>query len=379
MSNKDVVEQLRWNKFPVLDTGFVSLVDVMGDDDAIVQAARISYNKDSRDDLDRKLEAARTIFPDQDTYTEAQLEEAETRMLADSKHLIRYLMRHRHSTPFEMAEVKLIVGVPMDTWRQWIRHRTANVNEYSTRYTTAIDRIAKTAPDAWRLQADANKQGSGGMLERWPEGTGGFTLVPTPNGIPMVVRNVGKDSPPIRYPLPGDASEEATRLPGSALSLQEDAFHALVNELYQTRLALNVAREQARKDLSLSTYTEAYWKIDLHNMLHVLGLRMDSHAQLEIRQYATTIGEQIIKPLFPITWQAFVDYRLESMTLSRLDMLAIKMIKQQKAIAELRPENVAQIMQSIFPGGKREQKECVNKLLKLEILENEHVVAAKPG
>ena len=125
--------QLRWKKFPVLDDGFVCLVDVMGDDQAVVQAARVSYGEG-------------------------------TRKVSDDRGLIRYLLRHRHTTPFEMAEIKLLVRVPMDCWRQWIRHRTANVNEYSTRYSLAIDAMQTTAPDGWRTQAANNRQGSGDLL-----------------------------------------------------------------------------------------------------------------------------------------------------------------------------------------------------------------------
>src|SRR5215210_739998 len=121
----DVVSDLRWKKFPVLNDGFVCLVDVMGDDSSVVQAARVSYG-------------------------------AGTKQVSDDRTLIRYLMRHRHSTPFEMAEIKLLVRVPMDCWRQWIRHRTANVNEYSTRYSVAIDAAQRTSPGNWRSQATAN-------------------------------------------------------------------------------------------------------------------------------------------------------------------------------------------------------------------------------
>src|SRR5215469_13852177 len=134
-TNAAEVDALRWKKFPVLDDGFVCLVDVMGDDQAVVQAARVSYGEG-------------------------------TRKVSDDRGLIRYLLRHRHTTPFEMAELKLLVRVPMDCWRQWIRHRTANVNEYSTRYSLAIDAAQATAPDEWRSQAQTNRQGSGVPLDR---------------------------------------------------------------------------------------------------------------------------------------------------------------------------------------------------------------------
>ena len=241
-TNAEQVAALRWQKFSVLDDGFVCLVNVMGDDQAVVQAARVSYGEG-------------------------------TRKVSDDRGLIRYLLRHRHTTPFEMAELKFLVRVPMDCWRQWIRHRTANVNEYSTRYSLAIDAMQTTSPDAWRAQAASNRQGSEGVLDpAWALGS----------------------------PQPRRASKPRHRM-------------------YEERIDLGVAREQARKDLPLSTYTEAYWKVDLHNLLHFLALRMDHHAQEEIRLYARAIGEQIVRPLFPLVWEAFVDYRLEGMFLSRLE------------------------------------------------------------
>lgn len=301
------VEALRWHKFPVLDDGFVCLVDVMGDDLAVVQAARVSYGKDDRTDSERHQEALIKLFGkdggkspyvSRDNvagFTPEQHEDARQEVAKDTRNLIRYLMRHRHSTPFEMAEVKLLIRVPMDTWRQWIRHRTANVNEYSTRYTEAIDSAQKTKPGEWRLQSGSNKQGSESGEIHWPEDT---RIDP---------RHTGK-----HYNSPGECLSEIEN------NLQKQSRY-----VYEQRLKFGVAREQARKDLPLSTYTEAYWKCDLHNILHFLALRMDSHAQKEIRDYATVIGEQIIKPLFPIVWEAFEDYRLGAMTLTRLDILML--------------------------------------------------------
>ncbi|MCP4787103.1 MAG: FAD-dependent thymidylate synthase [Fuerstiella sp.] len=242
------VNDLRWKKFPVLNDGFVCLVDVMGDDSSVVQAARVSYGEG-------------------------------TKKVSDDRTLIRYLLRHRHTTPFEMAEIKFLVRVPMDCWRQWIRHRTANVNEYSTRYSLAIDATQTTPVDEWRTQAESNRQGSGDLLP--------------------------------------------TEL-GQKLTDQETELQNQMRSVYQERIDSGVAREQARKDLPLATYTEAYWKIDLHNLLHFLALRMDSHAQQEIRDYATTIGEQIIAPLFPVVWEAFQDYRMQSMFLTKMDVEVIQ-------------------------------------------------------
>ena len=234
------LENILGKAFPVLDDGFVRLIDYMGNDDAIVQAARVSYGKG-------------------------------TKSVSDDRGLIRYLMRHRHTTPFEMCEVKLHVRVPMDLWRQWIRHRTANVNEYSTRYSLAIDTARTTGPGEWRLQSEINRQGSEGGLD--PE-------------------------------------------TGQRLTDREAQAQNFLKEVYEERIKLGVAREQARKDLPLSTYTEAYWKIDLHNLLHFLNLRMDHKAQLEIRLYAETIGEKIVQKWVPMAWEAFMDYRFRSVTLS---------------------------------------------------------------
>jgi thymidylate synthase (FAD) len=298
-TNTEQVAQLRWQKFPVLDEGFVCLVDVMGDDQAVVQAARVSYGEG-------------------------------TRKVSDDRGLIRYLMRHRHTTPFEMAELKLLVRVPMDCWRQWIRHRTANVNEYSTRYSLAIDAMQTTAPDAWRTQATQNRQGSGALLP---------------------------------------AAE------GQALSDAEAAFQRQARELYEQRIAAGVAREQARKDLPLSTYTEAYWKVDLHNLLHFLALRMDEHAQWEIRAYATTIGQEIVRPLFPLVWEAFVDYRLEGLFLSRLDRALIVRLVERLAAdgrAQATEEDFLAVEDPSWAGlsRSRERDECREKLRQLNLLKS---------
>jgi thymidylate synthase (FAD) len=241
--------------FRILNDGFVRVVDVMGDDASVVQAARISYG-------------------------------AGTKKLHEDRGLIRYLMRHRHSTPFEMCEIKLHVRVPMDCWRQWIRHRTANVNEYSTRYSEAIDVIQTTEVSEWRTQSTTNRQGSESHLS--------------------IVQ-------------------------GETLTNRERELHQLSRDVYRERLDSGVAREQARKDLPLATYTEAYWKIDLHNLLHFLSLRMDSHAQYEIRSYANVIGRQIVSKWVPITWEAFEDYRLNSVTFSRCELQLLKHINQDAA------------------------------------------------
>jgi thymidylate synthase (FAD) len=317
-SNSQQVEDLRWKKFPVGSDGFVCLVDCMGDDAAVTQAARVSYGNDAREEGSEG---------------------------SGDRNLIRYLMRHRHSTPFEMAEVKLLVRVPMDAWRQWIRHRTANVNEYSTRYQPAIDSMAVTAQDEWRLQASNNKQGSDGVLREWPEGWSSdestdeegdeYWRITAANGRSW---EFGKSSHDFTKPM----------TPGQFLSLWEKKNQKAMQFDYNVRLELGVAREVARKDLPLSTYTEAYWKCDLHNILHFLGLRMDSHAQKEIRDYATVIGEQIIAPLFPEVWAAFSDYRLNGMFLTGPDKIALRDLMQDSA--EPLPANAMHVVEEIRSG-----------------------------
>ena len=298
-ANAEQIEELRWRKFPVLNDGFVCLVDCMGDDAAVVQAARVSYG-------------------------------AGTRQVSDDRTLIRYLLRHRHTTPFEMAELKFLVRVPMDCWRQWIRHRTANVNEYSTRYSVAIDSMQCTEPDAWRLQSTSNRQGSGEFL-----------------------------------------SAEL----GQSLSAEERRFQEQAEQLYKSRLESGVAREQARKDLPLSTYTEAYWKVDLHNLLHFLALRMDAHAQWEIRTYASTIGEGIVKPLFPLVWEAFEDYRMQAMFLTRLDIGVIERLTAAARDSRTAPPyDEAAFLAAQDEAWKglqrsRERDECRAKLARLGLIE----------
>jgi thymidylate synthase (FAD) len=277
----------------VLDDGFVCLVDVMGEDASVVQAARVSYAEG-------------------------------TRSVSDDRTLIRYLMRHRHTTPFEMSEVKLLVRVPMDCWRQWIRHRTASVNEMSTRYSIAIDATQTTEPDQWRLQAKSNRQGSEGTLDLQR---------------------------------------------GAELTVSEARLQDSARQEYRRRLELGVAREQARKDLPLATYTEAYWKMDLHNLLHFVELRMDPRAQWEIRQYAATIGQEIIRPLFPMVWEAFVDYRVEAMVLTRLEREVIARL----AVAGRFPAGEAEFLAAQDPSWTelarcRERDECREKLVRLGLM-----------
>ncbi len=280
--------------FKVLDDGFIRVIDYMGTDASIVQAARVSYG-------------------------------AGTKKVHQDRGLIRYLMRHYHTTPFEMCEIKLHVRVPMDTWRQWIRHRTANVNEYSTRYSIAIDASYTTKPQEWRLQATGNRQGSEGFL---PEAE------------------------------------------GSHFTERERQLQNFAREVYEERLQAGIAREQARKDLPLSTYTEAYWKIDLHNLFHFLWLRMDENAQWEIRQYANIIGHEIVARWVPLAWEAFVDYRLKSLPLTRIDLQIIEALNREGAQAAIQVAIRNGLLPENFEPGQelkrnRERLELEEKLTRM--------------
>lgn len=284
------LEKLLGDAIPVLDDGFIRPVDYMGSDNSIVQAARVSYG-------------------------------AGTKKTREDRGLIRYLMRHKHTTPFEMCVIKFHVRVPMDCWRQWIRHRTASVNEYSTRYSIAINAAQQTKEHAWRRQSESNKQGGSDYI-----------------------------SPEI----------------GKILSESEHRVQSSSREVYEERLNQGVAREQARKDLPLSTYTEAFWTIDLHNLFHFLELRMAPSAQSEIREYAIAIGERIVSAWCPIAWEAFAQYRLGSVNLSRAEVSLIN------AIGSGHFDEAVRLSKSfgwISPNGKlrksRERQETEEKLERL--------------
>jgi thymidylate synthase (FAD) len=283
------MDELLGRVLPVLDDGFVRVIDYMGTDASVVQAARVSYG-------------------------------AGTKAVHEDRGLIRYLMRHAHTTPFEMCELKLHVRVPMDTWRQWIRHRTANVNEYSTRYSVAIDAAQRTPPGAWRAQATTNRQGSAGWI---------------PEGI------------------------------GAALTEGETDLHQRARKTYGDRLAAGVAREQARKDLPLSTYTEAYWKIDLHNLLHFLRLRMAPAAQLEIRSYASVIGHEVVSRWCPMVWEAFEEYSLDAVTLSRAEREILRHLARGDGPSAIRAAREAGILSDRERKPSRERVDLERKLTDL--------------
>ena len=253
------IEARLYEAVPVLDHGFVRVIDYMGDDAAIVQAARVSYG-------------------------------AGTRQARDDRGLIRYLMRHRHSTPFEMCEIKLHVKLPIFVARQWIRHRTANVNEYSARYSVMDREFYIPAPEQLAAQSSANRQGRGETLE-------------------------------------GEEAAEVLRLLRDDAAQTYDNYQRMLNQTFEGETIeegrRGLARELARMNLTANVYTQWYWKTDLHNLFHFLSLRADPHAQYEIRVYADAIGA-LTKAWVPAAWEAFEDYRLGGAHLSRAGIEAVK-------------------------------------------------------
>lgn len=236
---------------PVLDHGFIRVIDYMGDDSAIVQAARVSYG-------------------------------AGTKHVQNDEGLIRYLMRHWHSTPFEMCEIKLHVKLPVFVARQWIRHRTANVNEYSARYSILDREFYIPEPAQLAAQSTVNNQGRGEVLS-------------------------GEESARVLQMLKSDATQ------------MYDHYEAMLSQDGQQGLA----RELARMNLPMNIYTQWYWKVDLHNLFHFLRLRADPHAQYEIRVYAEAIAA-CVKDWVPLAFAAFEDYRMGGVTLSSKAIAVLK-------------------------------------------------------
>ncbi len=253
------LEEILYEPLPVLDKGFVRVIDYMGDDGAIVQAARVSYGRG-------------------------------TRKVSDDRGLINYLMRMRHTSPFEMCELKLHVKLPIFVARQWIRHRTANVNEYSARYSVLQDEFYVPAAEHLAAQSSANRQGRGEVL----------------------------------------ADAQASRVQETVRQNAEDAYRRYLELLNQDAAGqpldparAGLARELARMVLPLNAYTEWYWKTDLHNLLHFISLRADAHAQYEIRAYALVLLD-VVRRWVPLTHAAFVDYRLEGVELSAKALAVVR-------------------------------------------------------
>lgn len=253
------LEEILYEPIPLLDHGFIRVIDYMGNDDAIVQAARVSYGKG-------------------------------TKKINEDQSLINYLIRHRHSTPFEMCEIKFHVKLPIFVARQWIRHRTANVNEYSARYSIMDNEFYLPKPEHLAAQSTINHQGRGDVIE-------------------------GEKAQRILQLLKDDASRAYNHYQEM---LNEDEAGNVIHEGED-----GLARELARMNLPVNFYTQWYWKIDLHNFMHFLALRADSHAQYEIRVYAEAMLE-MFRRWVPYCYQAFTDYRQGAVNLSGKGINVVK-------------------------------------------------------
>ena len=260
------LEKILYEAIPVLDHGFIRVVDYMGDDTSIVQSARVSYGKG-------------------------------TKKVSTDSGLIKYLMRHWHSTPFEMCEIKYHVKLPIFIARQWIRHRTANINEYSARYSILDKEFYLPEPKHLAAQSKSNRQGRGDIIE-------------------------------------GDQAKQVLELLKNDAERTYNDYEMMLNERYDGTIIdekkIGLARELARMNLTLNTYTQWYWKIDLLNLMNFLKLRADDHAQYEIRAYAEAILETV-KKWVPITYEAFIDYRVGGTEISAKGKIVIqKLISGEK-------------------------------------------------
>ena len=261
------LEDLLYKPFSVLDHGFIRVVDYMGNDSAVVQAARVSYG-------------------------------AGTRKVREDQGLIRYLIRHRHTTPFEMCEIKFHVKLPIFVARQWIRHRTANINEYSARYSILDNEFYIPAPEHLARQSSTNRQGRGSVLE----GSQALTVM-------RMLR------------------DDATRAHAHYVEMMD-----ISGDEKDQADSPGLARELARMNLTLNFYTQWYWKVNLHNFMHFLSLRGDQHAQYEIRAYANVMLE-ILKKWVPDTFDAFSDYRLGAAELSAKSIIVLRqMLAGEKVV-----------------------------------------------
>ena len=275
------MEALLYEPVPVLDHGFIRVVDYMGDDASIVQAARVSYG-------------------------------AGTKKVREDAGLINYLMRHRHTSPFEMCEIKLHVKLPIFVARQWVRHRVANLNEVSGRYSILDREFYIPDPENLAAQSSSNRQGRGDVLG----------AVEAQRVLAMLRDDAARSYEHYEEMLNEDAAGQVKDADRSGL-----------------------ARELARMNLPVNLYTQWYWKIDLHNLLHFLNLRGDAHAQYEIRVYAQALLE-VLKQWVPLTYAAFIDYRQGAYELSAKSLVVVQRL--------LRGENVDQRASGMSPGEWRE-------------------------
>ena len=274
---------------PILDQGFVYLVDYMGTDQSIEQAARVSYGTG-------------------------------TRKVSETRGLIRYLMRHDHTSPFEMAEFKFHAKMPIFVARQWVRHRTANINEYSARYSVLDREFYVPEPDVIALQSSSNKQGRGEVVD-----------VQQAEAVRQII------------------IEDAVR--------NYDHYNGMIDS--------GIAKEIARINLNVNFYTQWYWKIDLHNLFHFLMLRKDGHAQWEIRQYADAIGE-IVKDSVPLAWEAFSDYQLNAVKLSGQEKeVFANLVRARGGFSE---SEIFEMAKRIGMAGKGELTEVIEKFRKMGLI-----------
>jgi thymidylate synthase (FAD) len=253
------LEDILCQALPVLDHGFIRVIDYMGDDAAIVQAARVSYGRG-------------------------------TRHVSSDRGLIRYLMRHRHTSPFEMCELKLHVKLPIFVARQWIRHRTANVNEYSARYSVLEDEVYIPAPEHMAAQATTNRQGR---------------------------------AEPLSAEVAGHFRQRLKAIGNEAFAAYHEMLNVEPGGAVRDPETPGLARELARIGLPLNTYSQWYWKTDLHNLLQFIGLRADPHAQYEIRAYAELLHD-IVRKWVPLTADAFAEYRLNAGLLSATALQVVR-------------------------------------------------------
>ncbi len=263
------LEEILYEAFPVLDHGFVRVMDYMGNDSSIVQAARVSYGKG-------------------------------TKKVTEDRGLIHYLLRHAHTTPFEMCEIKFHIKLPIFVAREWIRHRTANVNEYSGRYSILDKEFYIPAPEHLAAQSTDNRQGRGKLL---PPDQADFVM------------NLLREDAERAYEHYEDLLNEDGM--GNVRNPQKD----------------KLARELARINLSVNFYTQWYWKIDLHNLMHFLALRADSHAQYEIRIYAELMLE-LLEKWVPFTYEAFLQYRKEGVRFSKNGLMTLKKIVKGQPVSQ---------------------------------------------
>ena len=274
------MNELPKDSIKCLDKGFVRLVDSMGGDDAIVQSARVSYGKG-------------------------------TSKVSQDRGLIRYLMRHRHTTPFEMVEFKFHCKMPIFVARQWVRHRTANINEYSLRYSEARDEFYFPDPDNIEFQSAINKQGRMGEVD---------------SKLKHKVQKYFKE-------------------------ISQRSF-----EIYSELNEAGVARELARAILPVNLYTEWYWKNDLHNLLHFIGLRSDGHAQYEIRVFSDAMAS-FVKKVAPFAWEAYQDYAVKGMRFSKIEQIFLQKKLPDRVIDDIQEDVAYQLTASLHANKPRNDED----------------------